>query len=306
MSHRVEDLPRRATGGCQNPGRIRTGGIDEEHFGTPGLDRQRNMNGFQQMNGQKDNYTVNLEVFQGPLDLLLYLIRKEEVDIYDIPIARVAEQYMQYLEMMKILNLELAGEYILMAATLIRIKARLLLPRDELDPEEPDPREELVAALLEYKKYKEAGEILREKRLAEEQLYVPPAVGGNGDREVIVLSETTTLFDLLTAFKEVLSRVSNENLYTITPEEETIEQRITLILDILERKESATFMELFTDSPRKLVAILTFLAILELVRIRRIAVRQSLPFSELRVYRGEQYENPEPALEFIKKFHYLK
>jgi segregation and condensation protein A len=263
-------------------------------------------NGLQPMNVQKENYTVNLEVFQGPLDLLLYLIRKEEVDIYDIPIARVAEQYMQYLEMMKILNLELAGEYILMAATLIRIKARLLLPRDELDPEEPDPREELVAALLEYKKYKEAGEILREKRLAEEQLFVPPAVGGNGDKEVIVLSETTTLFDLLTAFKEVLSRVSNENLYTITPEEETIEQRITRILDILERKGSATFMELFSDSPRKLVAILTFLAILELVRIRRIAVRQSLPFSELRVYRGEQYENPEPALEFIKKFHYLK
>ena len=258
------------------------------------------------MNGQKENYTVNLEVFQGPLDLLLYLIRKEEVDIYDIPIARVTEQYMQYLDLMKILNLELAGEYILMAATLIRIKARLLLPRDELDSEEPDPREELVAALLEYKKYKEASEILREKRLAEEQLYVPPAIGGNGERETIVLSDETTLFDLLTAFKDVLKRVSDENLYTITHEEETIEQRITWILDVLVKKESATFMELFADAPRKLVAILTFMAILELVRIRRISVRQSLPFSELRVYRGDQYDNPQPALEFIKKFHLQK
>jgi segregation and condensation protein A len=257
------------------------------------------------MNTVKDNYSVDLDIFQGPLDLLLYLIKKDEIDVYDIPIARVTEQYMRYIDLMKTLNLELAGEYILMAATLIRIKARLLLPRDETDSEEHDPREELVAALLEYKKFKEASEILREKRLLEERVYIPPPVGGNinGNKEKIVLSDTTTIFDLLTAFKEVLERASQESLYTITPEEANIEDRILRILDILGNKDSVTFQELFEDLPRKIVAIATFLAILELVKIRRIAIRQSLPFSELRVYRGDRFEDPEPALDFIKKIH---
>jgi len=251
-------------------------------------------------NGQNENYSVDLEIFHGPLDLLLYLIRKDEIDIYDIPIARVTQQYMQYLELMQTLNLELAGEYILMASTLIRIKARLLLPRDEEDGEEPDPREELVAALLEYKKFKEAGEILREKRLLEERVYVPPAVGGgNGKKEKVVYLESTTLFDLLTAFKEVLERVKEESMYEINPEQVTIEDRVDRILDILAEQESIIFQELFLDMPRKLIAILTFMALLELMKLRRISVRQSLPFSEIRVYRGELFTDPHPALEFV-------
>ena len=112
-------------------------------------------------NGNNGDYRVELEVFSGPLDLLLYLIKKEEVDIYNIPIARITSQYLRYIEMMHGLNLEIAGEFVLMAATLIRLKARLLLPRDESDSEEIDPREELILALVEYKKFKEAGEILR-------------------------------------------------------------------------------------------------------------------------------------------------
>jgi segregation and condensation protein A len=256
------------------------------------------------MNTIKDNYSVDLEIFQGPLDLLLYLIRKDEIDIYDIPIARVTEQYMQYLGLMKTLNLELAGEYILMAATLIRIKARLLLPSDETDAEEPDPREELVAALLEYKKFKEAGEIFREKRLMEERYFVPPAVGEkNGTKGKVICLDSTTLFDLLTAFKEISERSAKENLYTISPEEANIEDRIRRILELLRERESATFPELFADFPRKIVAVATFLAILELIRIRRISVRQSLPFSELRIYRGEQFDAPDPALNFINDFH---
>jgi len=255
------------------------------------------------MNNLNENYSVDLEVFQGPLDLLLYLIKKDEIDIYDIPIARVTEQYMQYIQLMKTLNLELAGEYILMAATLIRIKARLLLPHDECDPEELDPREELVSALLEYKKFKEAGEILREKRILEERLFVPPAVGGNGNKEKIILSDTTTLFDLLTAFKQVMEKSGQESLYTISPEESSIEDRILRILGILAERESVTFQELFEDFPRKIIAIATFLAILELMKIHRISVRQSLPFSELRVYRGDTFKDHEPALEFMKKFH---
>ena len=248
----------------------------------------------------RENYSVDLEIFHGPLDLLLYLIQKDEIDIYDIPIARVTQQYMQYIEMMQILNLELAGEYILMAATLIRIKARLLLPRDEFDGDEPDPREELVAALLEYKKFKEAGEILREKRMLEERIFVPGPIGGgngNGKKEEYVLLNDTTLFDMLTTLKEVLARSSQENLYEINPEEGNIEERVEKILDILGARDSATFKELFEDAPRKLIAILTFLAILELVKLRRITVRQSLPFSELRVYRGEHFDDPRPAVD---------
>ncbi len=252
----------------------------------------------------KKNYSVNLEVFHGPLDLMLYLIKKDEIDIYDIPIARVTEQYMQYIEMMKTLNLELAGEYILMAATLIRIKTKLLLPPTEGEAEEPDPREELVAALLEYKKFKEVSEILREKRILEERVFVPPPIDGdNGDREKIVLSASTTLFDMLTAFKEVIERAEQEKMLELTAEEITIEDRVTRIMDLLADKESATFQELFADVPRKIIAITTLLAILELIRLRRITVRQSLPFSELRVYRGEQFDNPRTAIEFIKHFY---
>ena len=252
------------------------------------------------INKPKDNYSVKLDVFSGPLDLLLYLIKKDEIDIYDIPIARVTEQYMQYVEMMQILNLELAGEYILVAATLIRIKARLLLPRDESEGDEPDPREELVAALLEYKKFKEASEILREKRILEERLFVPPPIGnGNGKKNNVVLLDKTTLFELLGAFKEVLERLDSERMYEINPEETTVEDRVAKIIQILSDRESATFMELFADVPRKIIAILTFLAILELTKLKRISVRQSLPFSEIRVYRAERFDDPNPAIEFV-------
>jgi len=257
------------------------------------------------MSTSGENYSVNLEIFQGPLDLLHYLIQKDEIDIYDIPIARITEQYMHYLEMMKVLNLELAGEYILMAATLIRIKARMLLPRDENADDEPDPREELVAALLEYRKFKEAGEILREKRLLEERVYVPSGLNpGNGNKEKIIYTNTTTLFDLLTAFKEALERIDEDRLYEIRPEEMSVEDRIDRILEILAGRDSATLKELFEDIPVKMIVIVTFLAILELVKARRIAIRQSLPFSELRVYRGEQFDNPLPNIETVEESHF--
>ena len=249
----------------------------------------------------KDNYSVNLENFQGPLDLLHYLISKDEIDIYDIPIARVAEQYMQYIEMMKVLNLELAGEYILMAATLIRIKAKMLLPRDEENEDELDPREELVAALLEYRKFREAGEILKEKRFLEERLFVPSGISAGIEfKEKVVYTDDASLFDLLTAFKETLDRINEEQLYEISPEELSVEDRIERILSILGKSESATFQQLFADIPRKIVAVTTLLAILELVKLKRIKIRQSLPFSELRVYRGQDFDNAQSVLEQLE------
>lgn len=247
---------------------------------------------------KQEDYRVDLSVFQGPLDLLLYLIKKEEVDIYDIPIARITRQYLKYIEMMNVLNLEVAGEFILMAATLIRIKTRLLLPRDEDNPDEADPREELIMALIEYRKYKEAGDILRDKALIEEQNYVPPnpveKVPGRVDLEPV-----TKLYDLLVAFRDVVRTSRVESVHEVRSQEVTIEDRIRHVLVCLKAGEYSTFNELFADTPTKVVAVVTFIALLELVRSRRIAIYQSVPFSEVRVYRGEAFEASTQDIDLI-------
>ncbi len=234
------------------------------------------------------DYRVDLDVFNGPMDLLLFLIKKEEVDIYDIPIARITQQYLSYLDLMRNLNLEVAGEFILMAATLIHIKARLLLPRDENDPEEEDPREELIMALLEYKKYKEAGDILRERALIEEQNFVPPPLLGDVKGKVD-LSPATTLFDLISAFKSVLATRHEEVVHEVIVEEITIEDRIKTVLQALQDREYAPFIELFEQAEKRIVAVVTFIAILELARTRRVTIMQAAPFTEIRLYRGEYY-----------------
>ena len=237
---------------------------------------------------QDDGYRVELEVFSGPLDLLLYLIKKEEVDIYDIPIARITKQYLRYVEMMNQLNLEIAGEFILMAATLIRIKTRLLLPRDEPDPEEIDPREELIMALVECKKFKEAGEILREHAILEERNWVPPSLADKVAARVD-LSPATNLFDLLMAFRDVLTAKRDEMFHEVDAEEISIEDRMQVVMKLLAQREFATFRELFDDIPRKLVAVVTFIAVLELARHHRIRLMQAFPFTELRVYPGRLF-----------------
>lgn len=246
------------------------------------------------------DYRVDLNVFSGPMDLLLFLIKKEEVDIYDIPIARITSQYLAYIDLMRTLNLEVAGDFILMAASLIRIKAKLLLPRDESEPEEEDPREELILALLEYKKYKEAGEILRDKALAEEQNYVPPALTTNMQTKVD-LSPATTLFDLLTAFRDVMSTKRVEIVHEVVPEEITIEERIEAVLLALKEQEWATFTELFDAVSKRIVAVVTFIAILELARTKRIRIMQSQPFSEIRLYRGDFYHVPLPSKDIVEE-----
>lgn len=237
-------------------------------------------------------YSVDLEVFQGPMDLLLYLIRKDEIDIYDIPIARITEQYLGYVEMLKLLNLENAGEYILMAATLIRIKAQMLLPRENPDEDDIDPREELTRALLEYGKFKEAGDILQEKRELESRLTcISGRTNGHGGSQAILVHDST-LFDLLTAFHQVMANFKEDSDYWVDHQDLTVEDRIKVILNLLDGAESATFEELFADIRVKLVAILTFLAILELVKGNVIVVRQATAFSELRVYRNGHGPRP--------------
>ncbi len=253
----------------------------------------------QLINDHSRNYRVSLEVFSGPLDLLLYLIQKEEVDIYDIPIARITTQYLRYIDMMKTLNLEVAGEFILMAASLIRIKTKLLLPHDETGAGEMDMREELIMALVEYKKYKEAGEILREKALEEELRFVPPSPVETVERRVD-LNPVTSLYDLLIAFREVLAGTGERAMHEVDPQEISIEDRIRFIMGVLMEKESATFGELFADLPRKIVAIVTFVAVLELARTRRIRLFQSRPFAEMRVYRGETFYSSRLKMDLVE------
>lgn len=245
-----------------------------------------------------EDYRVDLPVFNGPLDLLLYLIKKEEVDIYDIPIARITQQYLKYIELMKELNLEVAGEFVVMAATLIHIKVRLLLPHDKDSVEEDDPREELIMALIEYKKYREASEILREKAIMEERYYVPALPVGRPDVKVD-LSPGTTLFDLITAFKEVLENRLDETFHQVDTFEVSIEDRISHVMRLLRERESLTFRELFADIPRRIVAVVTFIAVLELTRTRRITIDQVEPFRELRIYRGDQFDAPQREIDIV-------
>lgn len=252
----------------------------------------------QDTNKNDNDYRVDLAVFQGPMDLLLYLIKKEEVDIYDIPIAKITRQYLKYIEVMTNLNLEIAGEFILMAATLIRIKTKLLLPRDPDQPEDVDPREELIMALVEYKKYKEAGDILKDRALDESQKYPIEAPTAKIEGKVDLLP-VTTLYDLVAAFKDVLVAKRDETIHEVDVEEISIEERIKHVMKYLQAHEYATFQELFTDMPRRIIAVVTFIALLELARSRRIAIYQSLPFSELRIYRGEQFNSKATDVDLV-------
>lgn len=243
------------------------------------------------VDSRTENYRVNLGIFSGPLDLLLHLIKVEEVDIYDIPIARITSQYLRYVEMIENLDLEVAGEFILMAATLIRIKTRLLLPQDETDPDEPDPREELIMALVEYKKYKEAGELLGERARIEERNFVPPSPV-NRVEGVVELQPVTSLYDLVMAFRAVMTTQPERVFHEVTAQRVTIEERMMFVVQMLRERQSATFMDLFSDMPRKIVAVVTLVALLELARTRRIRLYQAVPFSEIRIYPGEAIDAP--------------
>ncbi len=231
------------------------------------------------------SYSVKLEIFEGPLDLLLFLIRQNEVDIYDIPISLITQQYLEYIQLMEVLELDLAGEFILMAATLLRIKAKMLLPktRDE-EQEEEDPREELIWALLEYKKYKQAAKVLEERQETEGKYFKRSDFSHIDlplDKD---LAKDITFFDLLSAFRRVMKETPQESLHRLKTEKITVEERIQYIMGYLEKKSGATFEELFLDNPVRLVLIVTFIAILELVRSRKIRVMQSDNFAQIRVY----------------------
>ncbi len=235
---------------------------------------------------ENESFPIKIEGFEGPLDLLLYLIRNEEIDIYDIPIARITGQYLDYIKMMKLLNLEVAGEYLLVAATLIRIKARLLMPRHpELEGDGEDPREELIMALLEYKRYKEASEQMALMEVRERQVlkrgdfsYLSPEV-----RETFTVD--ATLYDLVRAFAEVMKSAADQPTHEVENFELSIEDQIEYILSVLERKDETTLTELVERNQARIYYVVTLLALLELVKLQRIAARQHQHFGEIYVVR---------------------
>ncbi len=236
-----------------------------------------------------DEYKVNLEVFEGPLDLLLYLIRKDELDIHDIPIERVARQYSDYLGVMEMLDLNIAGEFIVMAATLALIKSRMLLPDDRHaeDPEEEegdDPRWDLVRQLVEYKRFKDAASRLQELELQQQSVFVPGGealVGEPLDPATERPLGDVSLFDLIAAFHAVLSNTPIEPIGDIEPIQWSVPDKIDLILRLTSRQADLPFSTLFhRHSPRGEI-IVSFLALLELLRLRQIAAYQPAPFSDI-------------------------
>jgi segregation and condensation protein A len=233
-------------------------------------------------------YTIRTESFEGPFDLLLHLIKKNEVDIYNIPIAAITRQYLEYLDVMKELNLDVAGDFLVMASTLIQIKSRMLLPLptdDESGEEEyDDPRAELVRRLLEYSRYKEAAVSLSQRELLERDVFLRRSAASEleGFREAGETMEVE-LFELIEAFRRILASVPAESFHEVDAEGLNIADRINELLLLLQGMDSAAFEELFIGDATKEQVIVTFLAILELCRLNMVRLTQAQSFGTILV-----------------------
>ena len=241
---------------------------------------------------------ITLPVFEGPLDLLLYLIRRDKIDIHDIPIAPITRQYMAYLDLMKELNLDVAGEFMVMAATLIHIKSKMLVPvaptETAGEEEGVDPREELVRRLLEFQRYKEAAGILHQQAQIRAATWprpdtVLPKFDDAGEEML-----EAGLFDLIAAFKEMLDRRKALFAHEVEAEGKSVEQRMEELLALLGQGQSLDFLELFLTQSTKAAMILTFLALLELIRLKSVKVYQRRLFGPIRVFRPVGPDEPRP------------
>lgn len=246
-----------------------------------------------QLDQSSTAYQVKLPVFEGPLDLLLHLIREHRVDIYDIPIALITRQYLDYLDLLQELNLGVAGEFLVMAATLVQIKSRMLLPREEqADSSEPeeDPREELVRRLVEYQRFKDAAEALEDREVAWRDVFRrEPTPVPQQEIEEYDLGELS-VFDLLTSLRDVLDRVPNLSILEVTIETLTVRDRMTAIIerfDAMAEGERLRFHELFDGVATRTAVIVTFLALLELVKMHVLGLRQTGPDADIDVLRLE-------------------
>jgi segregation and condensation protein A len=245
-----------------------------------------------------EGYPVRLDVFEGPLDLLLHLIKRHELDIYDIPITRITKQYLEYIDVMQELNLDVAGEFLVMAATLIHIKSRMLLPRPDPTQEDPeeDPRDALVRRLLEHQKFKAAAELLHERETLRSAQWtrsdgpIAEIAGEAPEPEVEV-----DLFSLISAFRAVVERAKQRPKLFLPGEQIPIEQRIEQLLVRLSENEALGFEDLFSDVQSRAGIIVTFLAMLEMIRLKLIRVFQSGALGPIRVYkRARPADAPKP------------
>jgi segregation and condensation protein A len=225
---------------------------------------------------------VFLEAFEGPLDLLLYLIRRQNLDILDIPIAEITRQYMEYIDLMKEVQLELAGEYLVMAAMLAEIKSRMLLPRPPIEEgEELDPRAELVRRLQEYERYKQAGEDIDALPRVARDVY--PAAAEIRDRKVVQLVPDVTMKELLISFKEVLHRADMFSHHHVGREQLSVRQRMSDVLAELQGKDFCAFSTLFKPEEGRLGVVVTFLALLELIKQALIELVQAEAYAQIHV-----------------------
>jgi len=232
------------------------------------------------------SYAIKLDIFEGPLDLLLYLIKKNEVDIYNIPIAVITEQYLNHLELMRSMNLDLAGEYLVLAATLLNIKSKMLLPPEETEEgeeEQPDPRAELVRQLLEYQTFKEAALDLGRRTLLERDVFKRgpmPEVKTDPEEELIEVD----LFKLVEAFREIVAGLKDEDLLEISTEKMSLSDRINEIMEKLSVEKSMQFRDLLADVRDRRMMIYTLLAILELMKMRIVRACQTHTFGPIRIF----------------------
>ena len=232
-------------------------------------------------------YKVKLDAFEGPLDLLLFLIKKSEVDIYDIPISEITQQYLEYIEIIQLLDIEAASDFVLVAATLMRIKTQMLLPKPDVEEvdEIDDPRQELVYRLLEYKRFKDVSLDLADKEKEEKLTYPRGAYKFEHAVTEPDFSEISgvTLFDLVAAFRKIVGAKTNIAVHRIHEINVSLEEQMRLVVDTIKGKGPVEFTTLFNKGDDKLVLIVTFIAILELIKQKHLKVSQSEIFGQILV-----------------------
>jgi segregation and condensation protein A len=237
------------------------------------------------MEAYSDYYQVKLtDIFEGPMDLLVHLIKKNEVDIYDIPVALITEQYLEYLEWLKAMNIDYAGDFLVMAATLAHIKSRMLLPPTSSDDEDEDPRLEIARPLAEYLQLKTAAEELSHRELLGESTFVRKAAD---TRDLLNPSEDFIkigLFELIDAFQHILKNVSPEDRLDLTSDSISVKDRIAELVDLFEANKSLTFEELFAAHPNRSDVIVTFLAVLEMVKLCLVRLAQHSQTGMIRLF----------------------
>jgi segregation and condensation protein A len=232
---------------------------------------------------------VQLEIFEGPLDLLLYLVKKEEVDIYEVNLTKIATQFIEYVDLMKELDLDIAGEFLVMAATLMYIKSRELLPKNQQveapeEEDEEDPRWELIRQLVEYKKFKDAAAKLQEREILQEQIYARIPGRPNFEVETPSVRPEVSIFDLVNAVSSILKRYGQrQQTRDVFEDKWTVSEKIEVVATLVRERSRLHFSELFETAASRMEVIVTFLALLELIRLKQLRIEQPEAFAEIEV-----------------------